>query len=247
MKRNFIITILFSLILGYSFSQNKIRKENNYANKFDYHLLYSTIAFYDINNKPVSFQGISFGITSGYTFSLPFEVGISYYFNKKYDGQIILTSSFDTLYPKVKLLEAPVTANNLSLDLDFTIKNKHFSFKSKSENFIIYPQIGLSALLHTIRFNYTEISYDMLSYWCVGLQGISLGSYNFGVYSRFRINNVPICLKVSQNIVFSKKNYYKDNISRDFSSYLKIGIGITFPVNKGPGMNKTKILNYKWA
>ncbi len=247
MKNYLFILIVFFISIVYSSAQTDVRDPDYYPNKFNFQLQYSQANFYNINGKPVSFNGITWGSYLNFdSFLKPIYLGVTYYYPKNYEGQLILLSVFDTLYPKEKLLNAPVTGSGLALELSFNILARKLSYTSKSEDFCIYPQIGFTALAHTITFNNNDISYDRLSYWCTNLEGLTIGTINLGFFSRFRIANFPLCLKVSQNINIGTNNYSsKIKIKRNYSSYLNIGIGFTFPITKGPGVSKIKTIHYK--
>lgn len=238
---------LFILILQFSlFSQKNVRDIEFYPNKVDFHLIYSNSYFYNINGSPVNFQGISIGMYNGWSkiFSLCFAA--SYYFPKEYYGQLIYSSMFDTIYPKELVIENNVSGGGLSLDVNATFHSKNMSFVSKSEDFAIYPQIGISALAHQITYKNNPFSIDNLAYQIAWVQGITLGTINLGICSRIRIIGMPFFFKISQNFLFSKQNYHtKFYTKKVYSSYLNFGVGFTFPINKGPGVSKIKTINYQ--
>lgn len=241
-----ILSLILLLSGGYISSQENIRNSIYYPNYVSYNILYTNASFYNINNNNVSFSGIGLGIYSGWLYKIPLSFSVTYFFPKEYNGQLILASVFDSLYPKVKLLDSRVTGSGLALEINFTIKTRYLSYSSKSEDFGVYPQFGFAAFTQLITFNDNNLSYERLSYWCTGLQGLTLGTVNLGVYSRLRIAGIPLCLKISQNILVKVENYYtKHKVTRNYSSYLNVALGFTFPVTRGGGLNKIKTIEYK--
>lgn len=245
--KNYLFTIFFFLVVHFSvFSQTNVKSDFFYPNKVNFHLMYSQALFYDINGSKVNLQGINFGMYDGWSKLFSFSFGFSYYFPKDYYGELIYSAMYDSIFPKELVLENNVTSYSFGLDINLTIHSKVLSLVSKSEDFAIYPQIGVTALAQTIRYKDNPYSLGDLTYQVVWNQGITLGTVNFGILSRIRIADIPFFIKISQNLLFSNQNYHiKFKTKKQYSSYLNVGIGFTFPVTKGPGVSKIKTIHYK--
>jgi len=246
MKNYFISFFIFLFLHVSAFSQTNVRDEFYYPNNVDFHLMYSGAYFYNINGSPVNLKGLSIGMFTGWADFFSINIDGSYFFPEEYNGQLIYSAMYDTIYPKEIIVENKVSGSGIALNFNITIHNKTLALISKSEDFAIYPQIGVTALAHTISYKNNPFSIGKLAYQVAWTQGVTLGTINFGIYSRLRIANVPFCLKISQNILFSSQNYHTKFVTKkDYSSYLNVGIGFTFPITKGPGVSKIKTIHYK--
>lgn len=236
--------IIIFFIQTFCFAQDNKKDIFYYPNIVNYYLTYNNSYFYSINGKPTNFPNINFSLFLNPDKAVSPLFGFSYYFPKFYKGELLLKALYDTLNPQQKLADAQLLGSGISVELNILLKVKGMSFVSKSEDFSIIPIIGMTAITHKVTYIDNDVNYERLSYYISANQVTSIGTLNFGIFIRYRVANIPLFLKLSQNILISNKTSYKSTLQKNFSSYLNIGFGLTFPINKGPGVIKIKTIKY---
>ncbi|OFX34159.1 MAG: hypothetical protein A2X08_03670 [Bacteroidetes bacterium GWA2_32_17] len=244
MKTHKYTLIIFFFLHISCFAQDNKKDIIYYPNIVNYFLSYNNSYFYNVNGKPVNFPNLNIGLSldPGKTISPSF--GFSYYFPKNYNGELLLKALYDTLNPQQELISANMEGGGIAVEVNILLRFKRLSYMSKTEDFMLIPMIGITAYNHTITYIDNEVNYERLSYYISNNQGTSIGTLNFGLIVRYRFANIPMFIKISQNKIISNKTGYKSTLQKNFSSYLNIGFGLTFPINKGPGVSKIKTIKY---
>lgn len=243
--KTFIVTlILFSLLQSFCNAQNSRKDFLYYPNNVNYYLTYNNSCFYNVNGKPVNFPGLYFCLSLDENKKIYPSFSFYYYFPKIYTGQLISNALYDTLVPQHVLIDAKLKGMGYAIEMNVILKLRYISYKSKSEDFSVLPHVGFNVLTHRITYNDRDIQYERLSYYLSANQETIIGSISAGFLIRYRVANIPFFIKISQNMVFSTKSGYKKEMSKSFSSYLNLGFGLTFPINKGPGVSKIKTIHY---
>lgn len=234
--------------------KNENKKEIYYYPNIDnFHLMYSQAYFYNINGKPVSFSGLNFGFITqgnpknGKTYSkISWEYGLDYYFPTTYNGELTLLATHDTTSPHEKTMNATFKGGGTCIDLNIMMRFRYLSYLSKTEDFSICPLIGLSVFTHGVSYNDSDVDYNRLMYWAPLKQGLEIGALNLGLYTRARVADFPLLFTISNKFVVDRNNesYASSHVRKNYSSYLYIGVGLTFPIVKGPGLSKIKSIHY---
>jgi hypothetical protein len=224
-----------------------------YPNTDNFHLSYTRAYFYNVNGKPVSFSGLNFGLISqgnpkkGKTYStIAFEYSADYYFPTTYNGELVLLATHDTTNPHVKTMNATFTGGGFCININILTRLHYLSYMSKTEDFSVYPLIGLSIFTHEVSYNDSDVDYDRLMYWAPLKQGLKIGTINLGLYARARVANFPLLFTINHKFVVDRNNdsYASSHVRKNYSSYLYVGVGLTFPIVKGPGVSKIKSIHY---
>lgn len=244
MKTHRLIIIFFFFTHIYCFAQNEKKDFLYYPNNHNYFLIYNNSFFYNVNGKPVSFPNLNLGLSLDPINKIFPSFGFYYYFPKNYTGELTSNALYDTLNPQHELIDAKMKGGGFAIEIDFVFKFRSISYTSKSEDFMVFPHLGFNVYNHNITYIDSDVNYDRLSYYLSGIQGTVIGSISVGLFVRYRVANIPLFMKISQNMVFSTKSGYKNIMSKNFSSYLNVGFGLTFPISKGPGVSKIKTIIY---
>jgi hypothetical protein len=215
-----------------------------YPNNVDFHIMYSHIYFYNLNGKPVNFPGVSFAIVNGFDKKFSLHLVLNWYFHKTYDGQIGLSSMYDTVTPQLKLMDTKLKGGGFSMDFNIVTHFGHLYYESISEDFTIRPLIGFSLWMHNVSYTDGDVNYDRLTYYASRDQGLNIGTINLGLFIRKRIANFPVCFTISDNLLMAQNSNTYYELKRKYSSQLHIGIGLTFPAVKGMGISNIKSIHY---
>lgn len=244
MKTSIAIFIVFFLLNISCFAQDNKKDFFYYPNNVNYYLSYNYSCFYNVNGKSVSFPSLNFNLSLDPEKKIQTSFGFYYYFPKNYNGQLISNALYDTLNPQHTLIDAKMKGAGFAIEINLILKTRGLSYTSKSEDFMIFPHLGLNIFTHNITYDDREINYDRLSYYVSVNQETIIGSIAAGLFIRYRVANIPFFMKISHNIVFKHKSVYNNKMDKDFSSYLNIGFGLTFPINKGPGVSNIKKIKF---